>query len=584
MSSSINVNIGVNFGGLPAIDKEQRNNMRFVKLEKDGKSLVYRTSSEGRSQVRAQQGEDPSGKLKTPAPLTSPRKDEPAAFRMIVSPVWGMAWIYRSKVDWDVKTTDTLYPNYFELISKKINIQVISGDRTKKVNILVSATNASVVDDILLPVANDKFIYTAIIRDENDQLFTRSILTGFSIAREISTPAGFEFTDIQYSYLPGLGSVGFNVAYPFCPYPNNFRPSCDYNYAVNDGSFASAYYGFMLASPATIMGDSFTYYYTPYSQGMRTPPILLSALPGDAWTSASCMDEEKFDTYSSDDLPIELTLDFPSVYSLFEQGTSLEFGIQYASNTSWKTEYYAPYWQYYSFVDSDSPRSSISIKFAGTEDFSNFIEPILGIKTGFMYAAYDPTSVNPDFITKSLCVAVIDETSPSAEQQTIDWIAFRSNWPDRPFSILQPYNPSYSEGVNLPAGYDGTFSIVSRDNGSQALISDWYAILGLDDYPRPMLVSLFIDESGSMSTATVSASLEYFTQRCAENGVYIISSYYTASELYIKPFVNDAIPGIRGFFPYDLNKGKIYCALSNPWGQNWTSSLINLGFIESELS
>jgi hypothetical protein len=78
---STQINVTVDSGGLADEDKQQRQSMRWAKLEKDGKSLVYRTGLDERGKALNQQAKDPSGKPKpsTPAPVL--RRDEPAAFR-----------------------------------------------------------------------------------------------------------------------------------------------------------------------------------------------------------------------------------------------------------------------------------------------------------------------------------------------------------------------------------------------------------------------------------------------------------------------------------------------------------------------
>jgi hypothetical protein len=78
---STQINVTVDSGGLADEDKQQRQSMRWAKLEKDGKSLVYRTGLDERGKALNQQGKDPTGKPKpsTPAPVL--RRDEPAAFR-----------------------------------------------------------------------------------------------------------------------------------------------------------------------------------------------------------------------------------------------------------------------------------------------------------------------------------------------------------------------------------------------------------------------------------------------------------------------------------------------------------------------
>jgi len=137
------------------------------------------------------------------------------------------------------------------------------------------------------------------------------------------------------------------------------------------------------------------------------------------------------------------------------------------------------------------------------------------------------------------CVAVIDETTPSVATQTTDWNAFRAAWPNRPFNLMIP-NSTTSQ-VNLPIGYDGTVFLVSRDNGNVALRSDWFALAGFSTLPSGQQVFLFIDDSGSMTTSTVSASSSLFLSKCAAAGLPV-ASVFNGAERYIQPFISALVP------------------------------------------
>jgi hypothetical protein len=137
------------------------------------------------------------------------------------------------------------------------------------------------------------------------------------------------------------------------------------------------------------------------------------------------------------------------------------------------------------------------------------------------------------------CVAVIDETTPSVAVQTTDWDAFRANWPLRPFNLMIP--SSTIDQVNLPIGYNGTVSLVNRDNGNVALRSDWFALAGFGTLPSGQQVFLFVDNSGSMTTNTVLASYNLFLSKCSAAGLPVASVTNTA-ERYIQPFINALVP------------------------------------------
>lgn len=78
---STQINVTVDSGGLADEDKQQRRSMRWAKLEKDGRSRVYRTGLDERRKALNQQGKAPNGKPKPSAPAPVLRRDKPAVFR-----------------------------------------------------------------------------------------------------------------------------------------------------------------------------------------------------------------------------------------------------------------------------------------------------------------------------------------------------------------------------------------------------------------------------------------------------------------------------------------------------------------------
>ena len=118
-----------------------------------------------------------------------------------------------------------------------------------------------------------------------------------------------------------------------------------------------------------------------------------------------------------------------------------------------------------------------------------------------------------------VCISVIDESSPSQSTTDSDWNNFRTNYPSRPFYLLQPttrrrqfdelkvpVGVSTTDPVGSAPNYGLLYSEVNRDNESVSSASDWFTICGLGTYPTNTLVSLFIDTSGSMDLSTVQAS------------------------------------------------------------------------------
>ena len=91
-----------------------------------------------------------------------------------------------------------------------------------------------------------------------------------------------------------------------------------------------------------------------------------------------------------------------------------------------------------------------------------------------------------------VCISVIDESSPSQDETNSDWNSFRTNYPSRPFYLLQPTNNNREfEDLRVPVGVSTTdpvgsapnygllYSEVNRDNESVSSASDWFTICGL---------------------------------------------------------------------------------------------------------
>jgi len=142
-----------------------------------------------------------------------------------------------------------------------------------------------------------------------------------------------------------------------------------------------------------------------------------------------------------------------------------------------------------------------------------------------------------------VCISVIDESSPSQSSMDSDWNNFRTNYPSRPFYLLQPVTRTrriddlkISVGVSTttPVGsapdYGLFYSEVNRDSGSVSSASDWFTICGLSTYPANTLVSLFIDTSGSMTLSTVQASYNKFLTDCQANNIVVAGNSQNRGE------------------------------------------------------
>jgi len=79
---------------------------------------------------------------------------------------------------------------------------------------------------------------------------------------------------------------------------------------------------------------------------------------------------------------------------------------------------------------------------------------------------------------------------------------------------------------------------VNRDNGVTANASDWYTICGIDNLPENSKIALFIDNSGSMTTATIQASYNLLVSKLAAKNISIIT-VENGNEDWITPFLTD---------------------------------------------
>ena len=146
------------------------------------------------------------------------------------------------------------------------------------------------------------------------------------------------------------------------------------------------------------------------------------------------------------------------------------------------------------------------------------------------------------------------------------WTSFRSSYPDRCFHLLEPYrNPKYNT-YSYPAGSASALHIppefineisagttfwsrVSRTTdgytsgigqyGSLASTSDWWDLIGASVLPSGAKIGLCIDNSGSMTTSTVTASLNLFRQNAAAAGVTIVAPSGGAATHYCDGMIDE---------------------------------------------
>jgi hypothetical protein len=160
------------------------------------------------------------------------------------------------------------------------------------------------------------------------------------------------------------------------------------------------------------------------------------------------------------------------------------------------------------------------------------------------------------------CIAVLDESSLDAITISNTYATFRATWPYRKLFLLVPA-PSLTKIQNSPEEWqnpgNGTVIIppaavtdrasglftgptrVNRDAGVVGSLSDWFTLTGMSALSAGAKVGLFVDNSGSMYTATVQASYDKFLADVAAAGLSIIT-VTNMDEDWITPFIS--MPGV----------------------------------------
>lgn len=145
------------------------------------------------------------------------------------------------------------------------------------------------------------------------------------------------------------------------------------------------------------------------------------------------------------------------------------------------------------------------------------------------------------------CVSVIDENDRRAVDAA--WLQFRNRYPDRPFCLLRA--PS-STGLSVPTNFtnDPTKNIlanVTRDAQDRDPITQsvWFSICNLARSRAQGLsnVVLFVDNSGSMTTATVQNAHDAFQSAVVANGMEVVAAVYNNREDYINPCFATSLVG-----------------------------------------
>jgi hypothetical protein len=161
--------------------------------------------------------------------------------------------------------------------------------------------------------------------------------------------------------------------------------------------------------------------------------------------------------------------------------------------------------------------------------------PVIG------YTAPEFTTVPNNFGGPGrICISVIDECSAKASSNQNSWNSFISLYPGTPMYLLQPGGPSRGD-LRVPSNFNSSGQgfgpiAVNRDNGNSSNRSDWFALCGLSAYPPGSWVQVSIDNSGSMTFGTVSASYNYLVEQCQAAG-FTVSTATMSGERWVAPFV-----------------------------------------------
>ena len=189
-------------------------------------------------------------------------------------------------------------------------------------------------------------------------------------------------------------------------------------------------------------------------------------------------------------------------------------------------------------------------------------------------------------VARSVCISIIDESNPLTQAGTValsgDWDTFRTQYPLRPFFLVQVAGATTRMGVpiNLQTSiindpltrafirsqsaayplageealrftaYDSTADAavfpngMTRDEGTVGLATDLFALCGLSVLQPGSNVFLFVDNSGSMQVINVRATLDLLQTQCNAAGIRI-TSVFDINENYVLPFINfTGTPGV----------------------------------------
>lgn len=82
---------------------------------------------------------------------------------------------------------------------------------------------------------------------------------------------------------------------------------------------------------------------------------------------------------------------------------------------------------------------------------------------------------------------------------------------------------------------------MTRDQGVDSARSDWFDICNLDGLKAQGItdVAIFVDNSGSLTTAGVQASYDFLMERMTSEGLTLVAGIENTAENWIGPFLTD---------------------------------------------
>jgi hypothetical protein len=152
------------------------------------------------------------------------------------------------------------------------------------------------------------------------------------------------------------------------------------------------------------------------------------------------------------------------------------------------------------------------------------------------------TSITDNYGTPTkVCLGVADENDATSQStMNSNWNTFLTRFSGSQLFCLQPGGASRG-GMRVPPNFISSGQgfgpiAVNRDNGNAANVSDWFVICNLAARPAGSLVEFSIDNSGSMTTSTVQASINLFLSKCSQAGLVVIEKPMSR-ENWIAPFI-----------------------------------------------